>query len=72
LIDSGQSGLLVPSGDVPALANGITQVLDDAAVARMWGQNGRVQVFPALDISRLVKDIDALYTALIKEKGLVI
>jgi glycosyltransferase involved in cell wall biosynthesis len=62
------SGWLCPSQDVNALAAGIRAALDNPAQAAQLGQNGRAVVYPSLDISRLVRDIDALYVELAREK----
>jgi glycosyltransferase involved in cell wall biosynthesis len=66
-----QSGVLVPSGDADALASGIIEVLSDAERAARWGLAGRERVYPQLDISRLVRDVENLYLDLLREKGII-
>ena len=68
LVSSSQTGLLVPTRDASALAQGISTVLDAPDAAASWGEAGRDRVYPALSIDRLVGDIDALYTRLLDEK----
>lgn len=41
LVEDGRSGLLVPPGDPDALATAIRQVIDDPALARRLGDEGR-------------------------------
>ncbi|MDF2439078.1 MAG: hypothetical protein JWN98_62, partial [Abditibacteriota bacterium] len=50
LVAPDESGVLVPPGDVEALARGIQTVLGDREQAARWGQNGRARVYPKLDI----------------------
>jgi glycosyltransferase involved in cell wall biosynthesis len=69
--DPEAAGVLVPPEDVAHLAAGIDTVLSDPEQAARWGAAGRQRVFPALDISRLVRDIDALYTEELRRKGLL-
>jgi glycosyltransferase involved in cell wall biosynthesis len=71
LVRPGESGVLVPTGDVEKLAEGIGQVLSDPATSALWGQNGRARVYPSLDGSRLVNDIETLYFKLLREKKII-
>ncbi len=66
-----ESGLLVPPGDVEALAQAITRTINEPEAARKWGLNGRARVYPQLDISRLVRDIEGLYEEAAREKGIL-
>ncbi len=70
LVHPNQTGWLVPPQNAGALAEGICAALDDPARAAQYGQAGRAHVYPALDIGRLVGDIEGLYEELIAEKGL--
>ena len=72
LVENEQTGLLVPSGDVAALARGITRVLDELQIACQWGLAGRERVYPALGIERLVGDIDALYRETLAAKNIAV
>jgi glycosyltransferase involved in cell wall biosynthesis len=71
LIVPGESGLLVPPGNANALARAIWRVLDEPERARAWGAAGRARVYPHLDISRLVRDIEKLYEDAAREKGIL-
>ena len=42
-VNPGVDGILVPSGDVPALARGILRLLEDPALARSMGARGRAR-----------------------------
>jgi glycosyltransferase involved in cell wall biosynthesis len=41
VVEDGINGRLVPFGNVPALAEAVTEVLDDPLQAQRWGANGR-------------------------------
>jgi glycosyltransferase involved in cell wall biosynthesis len=71
LVVPGESGVLVPAQDVEALAQGIIKVLSNPQQAAQWGLAGRARVYPQLDISRLVRDVEHLYLDLLREKGIL-
>ena len=71
LIRAGETGWLVPPNDVDALANGIIEALGDKQEAARRGSMGRAHVYPRLDISRLVGDIETLYCQCLREKGMM-
>jgi glycosyltransferase involved in cell wall biosynthesis len=68
VVIDGESGLLVPEDDAPALAQAIARVLDDRELARRLGAAGRQRVVERFGAERLVRDIDALYARLLTEK----
>lgn len=44
VVDEGENGLLVPFGDVPALAAALRRLLADPLLAKRLGENGRAKV----------------------------
>lgn len=72
LIISDETGILVPSQNVDALAQGIMRVLDEPENARQWGIAGRERVYPARDIDRIIGDIEALYLEALAAKKIAI
>ena len=54
-VDDGVTGLLVPTGDAEALADALSQVLDDPARARGMGVNGREVVSDRFDLETNVR-----------------
>jgi glycosyltransferase involved in cell wall biosynthesis len=65
----GQTGLLVPPSDPPALARGILRVLNDAELALALGSAGRRHVYPRYASRRLVDDIRDLYLRELAARG---
>lgn len=58
---SGQSGLLVPPGDAPALARAIKQLLDEPEKARAMGRQGQEHVTKHYSIESVVRQHEQLY-----------
>jgi colanic acid/amylovoran biosynthesis glycosyltransferase len=52
VVHDGQTGLLVPAADVPALARALARLLDDPELGRQMGHNGRQFVQANFDINR--------------------
>jgi glycosyltransferase involved in cell wall biosynthesis len=69
LLQQGSFGTLVPAGDAEALARAIEAALDDAAPARARAEAGRAHVLAHYGVSRLVRDLDALYRELLTARS---
>jgi len=65
LLGGGTRGLLVPPGDVPALANAILDTLGNPEPARRRARDGQAYVLAHHSIERLLADVDALYRELL-------
>lgn len=63
VISDGVDGLLVPFGDVPALASAIRRLLDDPLLVCQMGEAGRRKVLERYTWERIVAQVDALYDA---------
>lgn len=68
LVKDGQQGLLVPAGDVDALARAIEDVVSSPDRGRAMGEAGRKRVYPAFTAERLIADLDRLYTELLRRR----
>jgi glycosyltransferase involved in cell wall biosynthesis len=66
----GRSGILVPVGDSPALAEGIGKLLANPAVARHMGQIGRQRVEREFRQEIVWSELVELYRELLRERGL--
>lgn len=62
------TGLLVAPGDPQALGQALTRIAGDPALRERMGAAARAHVGEAFSADRLVRDIDALYTALVAER----
>jgi glycosyltransferase involved in cell wall biosynthesis len=62
------AGLVVPIGDVPALAEAMDTILDDPDAARRMGQAGRRRVVDRYGLERVLELHDALYAELLQAR----
>jgi len=65
LVIDGETGLLVPPRDVPALARAITRVMSDPVTARQTAEAGRRRVQLLFSTPRKVERVEALYRELV-------
>jgi glycosyltransferase involved in cell wall biosynthesis len=61
VVVDGVTGLTVPSGNVPAVADAIVRLFHDRDLGEQLGAAGRRHVYPRYDSSRLVNDVRNLY-----------
>jgi glycosyltransferase involved in cell wall biosynthesis len=61
--------VLIPPGDVDALAAGIRHLLSDDGARAAMGQRARTYVCERFSIDRLVHNVDALYRELLATNG---
>ena len=72
VVEHGQNGLLVPPGDVEALAEAITSLLTDRERARLMGESGRQMALERFNERRVFAKVKAEYARLLEEKGLAL
>lgn len=70
IIDHERTGLLVPYGDVAALAMALTRLLNDRALGERLAAAGRAEVFARYSAERLAMHLETLYERLIAECAL--
>ncbi len=68
LVHQGRSGLLVPGGDVPALAQGLIQLAQDAQRAATMGRVGRERVERQFSLNAMVAAYDRVYRQLLRSE----
>jgi glycosyltransferase involved in cell wall biosynthesis len=64
----GCNGLLVPLGDVPALAVAVVRVLTDRELATKMGVNGRAMALERFDEQTMFATVKNEYRRLLSEK----
>ena len=65
IVDDGRTGLLAPPGDVAAIASGLRRLADHPEERLRMGESARATVIERYSVSRLVRDVDALYRELL-------
>lgn len=65
VVADGETGLLVPPGNAPELADALIQLLTDPGRARQMGNAGRARVERLFSIERMAREYDELYTRLL-------
>lgn len=69
-VEHGRNGLLVPLGDVNALAAAIIELLTDREKARRMGEEGRRIALERFDERLVFEKVKSEYSRLFREKGL--
>jgi glycosyltransferase involved in cell wall biosynthesis len=61
IIDSEQSGLLVPPGNPQKWAEGVVKLINNPENARLMGQKGRCRLEESFSLPRMIQKIENLY-----------
>jgi glycosyltransferase involved in cell wall biosynthesis len=61
VVEDHVNGLLVPKGDADALAKAMIKLIENAALRRRLGENGRRSVEEKFDTKKQVKDLEAIF-----------
>jgi glycosyltransferase involved in cell wall biosynthesis len=61
VVDDGETGFVVPVGDVDALADRLTTLRDEPALRARLGETGATRMRERFSIDRMVDDVDRLY-----------
>lgn len=65
----GETGLLVPAGDVQQLADAVARLWRNPDEAQRYGLAGRERVVQHFDIERMVRQYEDLYREVLAERG---
>ncbi|MBP7055544.1 MAG: glycosyltransferase family 4 protein [Candidatus Omnitrophica bacterium] len=68
IVVDGQTGFLVPPGDVKAMADKIVYLLDHPDVAKKMGEAGRERAESVFNIKHTVRQIESIYEELLNGK----
>jgi glycosyltransferase involved in cell wall biosynthesis len=69
VICHGETGLVIPPGDVDALAEAVCVLLDDDERRRRMGRAARRRAREAFSIQRLTADVERIYGEIAQERG---
>lgn len=61
VVQDGDTGLVVPPQDPPALASAVNRLLANPALRCQMGENGRKRVWDEFTIGRIVQEIESIY-----------
>lgn len=64
LVDDGQSGFLVPSGQPDKMAEALTTLVKNTSLRRLMGQAGRCRVEQEFSLEKMVQGYEAIYDGL--------
>jgi glycosyltransferase involved in cell wall biosynthesis len=66
VVGEGETGFLVPAGDLDAIADRLARLAHDRELRERFGEAGSVSVRERYSVPRLVQDMDALYRRLLE------
>ncbi len=66
VVASGETGLLVPPGDVQALAGAVIEILSDSERAGEMGERGRQRAVRQFDINDMIEKTKAIYADIMR------
>lgn len=66
IVVDGETGILAPPGDVAAVADGLTRLLDDAALRRTLGAAGLERAHTEFSVARMVEQTIGVYNEAVR------
>lgn len=69
LVNHGENGLLVPSGNAEAVASATLSLLRDSETAKVMGQRAREKVVSQFSLEKMVQQYQSLYEETLRQKG---
>jgi glycosyltransferase involved in cell wall biosynthesis len=69
VVTHGQTGLLVPPDDAPALSRALIQLLDSPALRDQLGRNGREDFIQRFSARRMATESAALYSSILARRS---
>jgi glycosyltransferase involved in cell wall biosynthesis len=69
VIEPEESGLFVPPGDVPALANALARVINDESLRERLGRRGRERFLAEFDVQRYASRLTDLHARVLRFEG---
>lgn len=69
VVRDGETGLLVPPSDPPALAQAMQRIMDDPAAARAMGEKGRTLILQQYSLAAMTDRVEQVYRQLLAKAG---
>jgi glycosyltransferase involved in cell wall biosynthesis len=69
VIQPEESGLFIPPGDVPALADALTRVINDDSLRERLGRRGRERFLAEFDVQRYASRLTNLHARVLRYNG---
>lgn len=69
VVSPGESGLIVPAGDVTELANAMVQLLEDEELRLRMGRAGRARALAHFSVEQMVSNTEAVYREVWNERA---
>jgi glycosyltransferase involved in cell wall biosynthesis len=67
VVENGRTGLLVPSGDVQALADACGKLMEDEPMRQLLGRQGREHVVKQLSLATMLDRIEGVYREVVSD-----
>jgi len=65
IVQAGETGIIVPIGDAPAIANAVLRLIDNAAEGARLAEKGRTAARNRFSLQRMVDETEQAYTELV-------
>lgn len=69
VVVDGETGILVPSRNVSALANALVKLLENPDKMKSMGDNGRKRIESDFSLSKMIESYDCFYDSMLRAKG---
>jgi glycosyltransferase involved in cell wall biosynthesis len=66
IVETGETGYLVPPKDVPALADALVRIVTDGRLAERLGQAGRARAMSLFSLERSAGRFERLYAGMLR------
>jgi glycosyltransferase involved in cell wall biosynthesis len=71
VIEPDESGLFIPPGDVPALADALARVINDESLRERLGRRGRERFLAEFDVQRYASRLTNLHARVLRYEGVL-
>jgi glycosyltransferase involved in cell wall biosynthesis len=69
MIIDDETGLLVPAGDVSALAEAMRRLIEDPALRQRFGEAGQARVAELFNVNVTIPRLEGMYESLVAQRA---